>query len=51
MCGRPGQAKELFQRALQIDEAKLGADPVDIAEIRLELGRCAADAGELAGTE
>lgn len=49
-AGRLGEAEICFRRALEIKEAKLRADHVDVAEIRLELGRCAEDAGGPAET-
>lgn len=44
-AGRPGEVESLLQRALEIREAMLEANHVDVAVTRYELGRCVREAG------
>ncbi|CAM9148453.1 unnamed protein product, partial [Ectocarpus sp. 8 AP-2014] len=42
---RPGEAEALFRRALEIREAKLGAEDVAVARTLHQMGRCLREAG------
>lgn len=45
-AGRPGEAAECFQRALEIEEAKLGQSDPQVAVTLYKLGQCIREAGK-----